>query len=49
MGWTTKVQFPVVAIMRIFFSVLHTDWLWDPISYPVGTRGSYAGGKATKA
>jgi hypothetical protein len=47
-GWTTGVQFPVVAIME-FFSVCHSVQISSethPASYPMGTLGGGGGSES---
>jgi hypothetical protein len=51
MGWTARVRFPAVQDFYLRHSI-QTDQTGSgahPASYPMGTGGSFPGGKATGA
>jgi hypothetical protein len=45
-GWTARVQFPEIVTDFSLFQCFETGSRAHPASYPMGTRGSFPGGKA---
>jgi hypothetical protein len=48
-GWTIRARFPAGARDFFFFHSVRTGSGAHPVSYPMGTGGSFPGGKAAEA